>query len=82
MLILWRASNDLDARLEPTPTVEQKEAAVASAAILVHSAIDYPLRTAAIMAVMAVCVALLAGAKGPSRSRPQEQGQVARHATL
>ena len=82
LFLLWWARKARDAWLEPTATVEQKAAAVASAAILVHSAIDYPLRTAAIMAVMAVCVALLAGAKGPSRSRPQEQGQVARHATL
>lgn len=34
-------------------------AAIASAAILLHSAVDYPLRTAAISAVMAMCLAMI-----------------------
>jgi O-antigen ligase len=33
--------------------------AIASAAILLHSAVDYPLRTAAMSAVFAVCIALI-----------------------
>jgi hypothetical protein len=68
--------------MTPTGTPEQKAAAVASAAILLHSAFDYPLRTAAIMTVMAACLALLAGARGSKRPAGNDGQQAARHATL
>jgi O-antigen ligase len=38
-----------------------RAAAIASAAVLVHSLVDFPLRTAAIAATFAMCLALLAG---------------------
>jgi O-antigen ligase len=38
-------------------------AAIASAAIMLHSIVDYPLRTAALSAVFAACVGLLSGAR-------------------
>lgn len=38
-------------------------AAIASAAILLHSLVDYPLRTAAISAVFAACIGLMSGAR-------------------
>ena len=34
-------------------------AAIASAAVMLHSAVDYPLRTAAMSAVFAMCLALI-----------------------
>jgi O-antigen ligase len=37
-----------------------RAASIASAAILVHSLVDFPLRTAAISGVFAMCLALLA----------------------
>ena len=40
---------------------------IASAAMLVHSLVDYPLRTATLSAIMAVCLALMA------RPRPREK---------
>lgn len=43
-----------------------KAAVVASAALLVHSLVDYPLRTAGLSAVFAVCLALMAA---PPRRR-------------
>ncbi|MEO7365415.1 MAG: O-antigen ligase family protein [Sphingomicrobium sp.] len=54
---------------------------IASAAILVHSLVDYPLRTAALSTIMAASLALM------SRSRPREDsgGELwpsARHASL
>lgn len=61
--------------------LEHKAAAVASAAILLHSTFDYPLRTAAISAVFAVCLALLAGARG-LHGRAHEELERPRHATL
>lgn len=44
-------------------------ASIASAAILVHSLVDYPLRTAALSAIMAACLALMA------RPRPRDSAQ-------
>jgi O-antigen ligase len=48
--------------------------AIASAAILLHSAVDYPLRTAAISAVFAMCLALILqsrkSARGENDLRP------------
>ncbi len=38
-------------------------AVIASAAILLHSLVDYPLRTAAISAVFAACIALMSGVR-------------------
>lgn len=67
----WRSSAGL----------EQKAATIASAAILAHSMIDFPLRTAAISAVFAVCLALLAGARG-HRGGVSDDLERPRHATL
>lgn len=44
-------------------------ASIASAAMLVHSLVDYPLRTAALSSIMAACLALMA------RSRPRESAE-------
>lgn len=82
LFLVWWARQAREAWLAPTGSIEQKAAAVASAAILLHSAFDYPLRTAAIMAVMAACLALLAGARGTIRPGRLEDRQKARHAAL
>ena len=59
-----------------------RAASVASATLLLHSLVDFPLRTAALSAVMAMCVALLA--LPPSRRESGELGDMrpARHLTL
>jgi O-antigen ligase len=44
-------------------------AAIASAAMLVHSLVDYPMRTAALSAVMAACLAMMATRQKPARHR-------------
>ena len=46
-----------------------RAAAIASAAVLIHSLVDFPLRTAAIAACFGMCLALLAD----SRSAPPEE---------
>jgi hypothetical protein len=55
-------------RVRATLQAEEREpfaqaAAIATAAIMLHSIVDYPLRTAALSAVFAVCVGLLSGAR-------------------
>jgi len=49
----WRAWR------RPDASAYARAATIASAAILVHSVVDFPLRTAAISALFAVCLALL-----------------------
>jgi O-antigen ligase len=44
-----------------------RAASIASGAVLVHSLVDFPLRTAAISACFAMCLALLADRKTPAR---------------
>jgi O-antigen ligase len=55
-------------------------AVIAAAAILLHSLVDYPLRTAALSTVFAACVALLAGARPHVRRR--EKLSSAKHLNL
>jgi O-antigen ligase len=57
-----------------------RAATVASAAILAHSAVDYPLRTAAISAIFAACIALMAEPRARTgRSEAAEPEKKARH---
>ncbi|MFL6751764.1 MAG: O-antigen ligase family protein [Sphingomicrobium sp.] len=49
-----------------------RAASVASAAILGHSLVDFPLRTAAISACFAMCLALLAERRAPRAAEPSE----------
>lgn len=46
-----------------------RAASIASAAMLVDSLVDFPLRTAAISACFGTCIALLAGRRLPARSK-------------
>jgi len=50
-----------------------RAASIASAAVLVHSLVDFPLRTAAISACFAMCLALLVEPRAPP---PQESGDL------
>ena len=52
-----------------------RAAAIASAAVLVHSLVDFPLRTAAIAAVFGMCLALLADSRA---AQPKEAGELRR----
>lgn len=61
---IWRAEK---------PDHFARAATVASAAILAHSVVDYPLRTAAISALFALCLAFMAEPR-PKARRSQEAG--------
>ena len=81
LFLVWWFLRAREAWFAPGGTVEQRAASIASAAIILHSAFDYPLRTAAIAAVMATCLAVLCGAVGTIRSK-QDEDEPVRHATL
>jgi O-antigen ligase len=62
-----------------------RAASIASAAILIHSLVDFPLRTAAIAACFGMCLALLADRrtsplKDPSDLRPPRHVKIGRRA--
>ena len=80
IFLLWWFGRARHAWTLPAATVEQKAAAIASAAILLHSLFDFPLRTAAISGAFAVSLALLAGARGAVKPLADEDRP--RHATL
>ena len=81
LLFLWWWTARTREAWGPTGQVEQRGAAIAVAAILLHGIIDYPLRTGAIAALLAVCLALLAGARGRG-GRELAPDEPPRHATL
>ena len=58
-----------------------RAAAIASAAILVHSIVDFPLRTAAIATSFAACLALLSGSR-PAPPNEDETERPARHVVI
>lgn len=58
-----------------------RAASIASAAILVHSVVDFPLRTAAIAAVFAMCLALL-GERRPPPVRTRSDLWPTRHVVV
>jgi uncharacterized iron-regulated membrane protein len=82
LFLIWWGARSREAWLSPGAGVEQKAASIASAAILMHSAIDFPLRTAAIAAILAMCLAILSGARGTLKSADDKKSRPARHATL
>ena len=72
-IAIWRASE---------PDHFARAATIASAAIIVHSLVDYPLRTVAIAAVFAACCALMAGRRiAPPRRKSWPSKRPARHLT-
>jgi O-antigen ligase len=81
VFLLWWLGRARHAWGMDSAAVEQRAAAIASAAILVHSLFDFPLRTAGISALFAVCLALLAGAAGAASRKFDDRDRV-RHATL
>jgi O-antigen ligase len=58
--LIWWARQSSSVWRYPEAGTYARAASIASAAILLHSIVDFPLRTAAISAVFAMCLALLA----------------------
>ncbi|MBE2992962.1 O-antigen ligase family protein [Sphingomonas sp. CFBP 13603] len=68
---IWRADE---------PDAFAQAAVIATAAIMMHSVVDYPLRTAALSAVFAACIGLMSGVR-PYTQRSRQPSS-ARHLTL
>jgi O-antigen ligase len=68
--VVWRAEK---------PDYFARAATLASAAVLAHSVVDYPLRTAAISALFAACCALMADPRAHSRRAAELERPNVRH---
>ena len=71
--VIWSASS---------PDFFARAATIASATIMAHSLVDYPLRTAAISAVFAICCALMAEPRtraSSNRRRSEREKTAVRH---
>ena len=72
LFLAWWARRTIKIWRAPEPDHIARAATIASAAVLAHSLVDYPLRTVAIAAVFAACCALMASSAGAvRRSRDQ-----------
>lgn len=80
LFLIWWGTRVAATWRAELPDPFAQAAAIASAAMLLHSVVDYPLRTAALSALFAMCVALLAGAR--PYLRPSRSAASARHLTL
>ena len=70
-LVWWAAAAWRVWRL-PDASVYARAASIASAALLVHSVVDFPLRTAALSACFAMCLGLLLERRAPRKSEPSD----------
>jgi O-antigen ligase len=81
LFLAWWARRTIAIWRSAEPDYFARAATIASAAILAHSLVDYPLRTAAIGALFAACCALMAsgGAVPSGRARRSAAKRPARH---
>jgi O-antigen ligase len=80
VFLLWWGAAAARAWRVADATPFARAASIASAAILAHSLVDYPLRTAAIAACFAMCLALLPDRK--AQKRDESELWPARHLVL
>jgi O-antigen ligase len=73
---VWRAWRTAEAG----PFV--RAASIASAAVLIHSLVDFPLRTAAIAACFGMFAALLADSRAQPRKQAADELRRARHIVI
>ncbi|MEO5809312.1 MAG: O-antigen ligase family protein, partial [Sphingomicrobium sp.] len=82
LFLLWWARRTAAAWRPAEGNVYARAASIASAALLVHSLVDFPLRTAAISAVFAMSLGLLCVRLAPAVSDKRKPLWSPRHVTL
>jgi O-antigen ligase len=68
LFLLWWAVSVRRMLAAPNASLFAKAGAIGSAAILLHSVVDYPLRTAAVSSVFAMCLAMILLSRSSARS--------------
>jgi O-antigen ligase len=76
LFLAWWGWHSLRVWRSPFSSHFAKAATVASAAVLAHSIVDYPLRTAAIAALFAACLGMIARGQAPAQRRSDEPRHV------
>lgn len=79
--LIWWAIAAVRIWMSPVSTPFARAATIATATVLVHSAVDFPLRTAAISSIFAACVALMAQHLRPAAKKDGET-RPSRHVAL
>ncbi|MEO7503552.1 MAG: O-antigen ligase family protein [Sphingomicrobium sp.] len=80
--LLWWARRAASAWRPAEGNVYARAASIASAALLVHSLVDFPLRTAAISALFAMCLGLLAIRMAPAPDEKRKPLWSPRHVRI
>lgn len=80
LFLLWWVSRVRAIWGVETPDRFAQAATVATATMMLHSMVDYPLRTAALSAVFAICLGLMSGVR--PYVRPRQSEQTARHMSI
>jgi len=78
-LICWPRRAARTWRTSQRPDHFARAATIASAAVIAHSLVDYPLRTAAISVVFAICLALMAEPRPVVRTSGAKDDEGVRH---
>lgn len=82
LFIIWWAIRSIRIWSSNLSSPFDRAATIASAAILAHSVVDYPLRTSAIAAVFAMCIGIIARSHQKEASSKQADSQGLRHVTI
>jgi hypothetical protein len=77
LFLLWWASRVLAVWRADEPDHFARAATIASAVMLAHSLVEFPLRTAALSAAFAMCCALMAEARPRTRRRKSGESKPA-----
>ena len=80
--LLWWTVTAVRIWMSPVSTPFARAATIATAAVLVHSAVDFPLRTAAISAIFGACVALMGQHLRPAVTKRDDKTRPTRHVSL
>lgn len=79
LFLLWWIRRSIEIwRPNPDANIYARAATIASAAVILHSVVDYPLRTAAISAAFAACIGLMSRPR-PFVARTAPSGSGAKH---
>lgn len=82
LFLAWWALAAVKAWTSPLSTPFGRAATIASAAILAHSAVDYPLRTGAIAAIFGAAIALMAQRQRSGEEQGGSKSRRARHVSI
>lgn len=82
LFLAWWAVSAVRIWTSPVSTPAARAATIATAAVLAHSIVDFPLRTAAISAIFAACIALMELQLGAPVAKKRGEKRPTRHVQI